>query len=140
MRVADRLRQPPATLDPDESLETARRLAARHGLAHIPVVRGSRLLGMLGENDLAAVHPSAATTLTHGEVAGRLARIPVQRVLGPEITAVGPRTPLVEAVRLMRTRRLKVLPVVRGDELVGLVTEGEMLALLEELLESATPP
>jgi CBS domain-containing protein len=89
---------------------------------------------------LAAVHPSVATTLTYGEVAGRLARIPVQRVLGPEITAVGPRTPLVEAVRLMRARRLKVLPVVRGAELVGLVTEGEMLALLEELLESATPP
>jgi CBS domain-containing protein len=34
----------------------------------------------------------------------------------------------------MRARKLGALPVVRGEELLGLVTEADLLAALEELL------
>jgi hypothetical protein len=69
-------------------------------------VRRSAVIGMLGEIDLALAHPSAATTLTVGEIAGRLAQTPIREILSEGVTAVGPRTPLTEAIRLMRARRL----------------------------------
>ncbi|HKW91149.1 MAG TPA: CBS domain-containing protein, partial [Methylomirabilota bacterium] len=85
---------------------------------------------------VAAAHPSAATTLSVAEIAGRLDRVPVQRVVAPTLTAVGPRTALPEAIRLMRARRQPALPVVRGGELLGVLAEDDLLELLADLLES----
>jgi acetoin utilization protein AcuB len=134
MRVAERMRTDVAVLRPEDSLARAEHLMRRHAVRALAVVRKSRLVGLLRHTDLATAFPSAATTLTRGEIGFRLDRLPVSRVLTREIIAVGPGTPLVEAARLMRARKLGALPVVRGEELLGLLTEADLLAALEELL------
>ena len=49
-------------------------------------------------------------------------------VMTREIVAVGPETPLADAIRLMLEHRVSGLPVVDGDgQLVGLLTEGDLL-------------
>ena len=139
MRVAERMRPEPPAVDPGESLGCASRLLARHRLGAVPVVRGHALIGLLDAADLDGAHPSVATTLAIGEIADRLDRVPVERVLRPDLAAVGRRTPLVDAIRLMRARRLAALPVVQGDRLVGLLTEDDLLALLAALLDERPP-
>ena len=139
MRVADRMRREPPALDVRASLGDAARLMAEDHLGAIPVLRQHALIGLLDAGDLARAHPSAATTLTIGEIHGRLDQIRVGRVLGPTVTAVGRRTPLVDAIRLMRARRLATLPVVQGDELVGLLTEEDLLDLLARMLDEDPP-
>jgi CBS domain-containing protein len=52
---------------------------------------------------------------------------------------VGRRTPLVDAIRLMRARRLAAVPVGQGVRLVGLLTEDDLLALLATLLDEDSP-
>lgn len=140
MRVAERMRREPVAVSPAESLEHAARLLARHRVGALPVVRRSALVGLLAAADLDRAHPSAATTLAVGEIHGRLDRIRVDRVVRPDLTAVGRRTPLVDAIRLMRNRRLAALPVARGDLLVGLLTEDDLLELLAALLDEDPPP
>lgn len=137
MRVADRLRREPLAVEPGESLGHAGRLLTRHRLGAVPVVRGTTLIGLLDPTDLARAHPSAVTTLALGEIPGRLDRVRIERVLRPDPTAVGRRTPLVDAIRLMRTRRLAVLPVAQGDRLVGVLAEDDLLGLLSTLLDEA---
>ena len=139
MRVAERMRREPPTVDPRESLGRAGQLLARHGTGALPVVRRHALIGLLDTADLDRAHPSAATTLAIGETAGRLDRVRVERVLRPGLAAVGRHTPLVDAVRLMRARRLTALPVARGNRLIGLLTEDDLLTLLAALLEEEPP-
>ena len=103
--------------------------------AEIPVVERGRLVGMLTARDVAAAHPSAATTLTVGEIHAWRDRSPVARIMGRGVSAaVGPDTPVDEVVHLMRARHLTSVPVVRGDRLVGVVTRQDVLALIEALL------
>ena len=132
--------QPDLSVAPGESLDRASRRMASVGIGEIPVADGGRLVGMLSERDVAAAHPSAATTLTVGEIRGWLDRVPVGEVMSKGVTAVGPETPVDEVVRLMRARRLTAVPVVRGDRLVGLVTRRDVLALLEALLTQEVHP
>lgn len=139
MRAADRLRRAPAALDVRASLGDAARLMASTGLGAVPVLRHRAVVGVLDATDVARAHPSAATTLTVGEIHARLDQVRIDRVLGPTLTAVGGRTPLADAIRLMRARRLAALPVVRGDELVGLLTEEDLLDLLATLLDEDAP-
>ena len=135
MRVAERMRRHIAALDARDSIARAAQLLAQEGVRAIPVVRRSALVRMIGETDVALARPSAATTLTIGEVAGRLAQIPIGQVPSAGVPAVGPRTPITEAIRLMRAWRLAALPVVRGEELLGVLTEEDLLDLLIETIE-----
>jgi acetoin utilization protein AcuB len=135
VRVAERMRREPPTVDPRESLGRASRLLSCHRVGALPVVHGHALIGLLDARDLDRAHPSAATTLAIGEIAARLDRVPVERLLRPDPAVVGPRTPLVDAVRLLRARHLTALPVVEGERLVGLLAEDDMLELLAALLD-----
>src|SRR5512144_842683 len=140
MRVAERMRAEPPGVDAGESLGRAGRLLARHRLGALPVVHRHALIGLLDAADLDRAHPSAATSLAIGEIAGRLDRVRVERVLRPDLAAVGRRTPLVDAIRLMRARHLTALPVARGDRLVGLLAEDDLLELLAQLLDEPPAP
>jgi acetoin utilization protein AcuB len=139
VRVAERMRREPPTVERGESLGHAGRLLARHRLGALPVVRRHALIGLLDAADLDRARPSAATTLAGGEITARLDRVRVERVLRPGFAAVGRRTPLVDAVRLMRTRHLTALPVVEGERLIGLLAEDDLLELLAALLEEEPP-
>lgn len=137
MRVTDCMRRDVAVLDPRDSIAQAGRLLAE-GVGAIPVVRRSALVRMLSAAEVALAQPSAATTFSLGEIKGRLAQTSIEAIPSREVTAVGPRTALTEAIRLMRVRRLGVLPVVRGEELLGVLTEEDLLDLLGEIAEMAS--
>ncbi len=139
MRAADVMRRTPRRLRPADSVARAALVLAQQGVGTLPVTRGSVLAGLLSEADLAAAWPSVATTLSVGEIAGRLDETSVESVLDARVVAVGPRTPLADALRLMRAHRLTALPVVRGDELVGLLVEEDLLNLLAWRLEDDAP-
>jgi CBS domain-containing protein len=52
--VADAMTTNPETLEPDESLETARRVMLHGGFRHLPVCEAQRLVGVLSIRDLLA--------------------------------------------------------------------------------------
>ena len=135
MRAADRMRREPIAVHAAESLGHGERVLARHRLGAVPVVRRDTLVGLLDAADVARAHPSAATSLAIREIHGRL-----DRIARPDPPAVGRRTPLADAVRLMRTRRLAALPVEQGEWLVGLLTDDDLLELLAALLDGDPPP
>ena len=140
MRVAERMRREPVAVGPGESLGLAGRLLARRRVDALPVVRRSALVGLLAAADVDRAHPSVASTLAVREIPARLDLVRIDRVIHPAVTSVGRRTPLVDAIRLMRARRLPALPVAEGDRLVGLLTEDDLLALLATFLEEPTGP
>jgi acetoin utilization protein AcuB len=138
MRVGERMRREPAVAGLRDSLGQARRRLGHHGIRDLPIVDRSTLVGVLSAADVALAQPSAATTLIVGEIHFRLSSISIERVARTDITAVGRRTPLAEAIRLMRARDLATVPVVSGHELIGVLTEEDLLELLADLLTTDT--
>ncbi|MEZ4460257.1 MAG: glutamate-cysteine ligase family protein [bacterium] len=60
---------------------------------------------------------------------------PVSQIMTRQVITIGPETSTIEAVRLMRERKISCLPVVRDGKLVGLITERDFLKICEELME-----
>lgn len=122
--VADLMTRQVVTLTEDDDLTQAEQLLARGRIRHLPVTRGRRLVGLVTHRDLlrAAHHP---------------APVPARQVMTTGLTTVTSDTPLAAATRRLLEGKLGCLPVVDGDELVGLVTEADLvrfaLGLIEEL-------
>lgn len=134
MRVAAWMVHNIVTVRPEQPLSDAEALMREHGIRHLPVVRKGRLVGILTAGDLEEARPSPATSLLIGEVQGRWHSLPVREVMRPDVITVVPATPLAQAARLMRDRHIGALPVLKDGAVVGILTEAEMLELLESLL------
>ncbi len=51
-------------------------------------------------------------------------------------TTLSPDADILEAAVIMRSRKIGGIPIVRGDVLVGIITETDLLDHLIELLEA----
>lgn len=62
--------------------------------------------------------------------------IPVREIMERDIVTVNPDTPVLDAIRLMRDKRIGCLPVIDRDRrLVGIVTEHDFMEIARPLLE-----
>jgi len=135
MRVADCSLAVPPVLLPAASVSAAGQLLALHDATHAVVVEGERLVGIVSRRAIMAAHPSSATSLTRGEIHGRLDQITVGDIMLPDPLVVSPATPLAEAVRLLRDARASVLVVSDREGVVGLITANDLLRALDQLVE-----
>jgi acetoin utilization protein AcuB len=135
MHVSEWMTQPVISIKPEDSLQEAEARMRQYRLQHLPVLCQGTLVGLLSDRDLQSALPSPATTLSIGEIRFYLARIQVAHVMTRRAIAVAPQTPLAEAARLMRARKLEALPVVEAEQVVGILTTTDLLEFLGVLLQ-----
>ena len=63
------------------------------------------------------------------------AMVAVRDIMKSDPVTVTPSTSTVEAIRVMRKAKVGCLPVVDGDKLVGMISEGDLLDVSARLLE-----
>lgn len=114
------------TVSPDEVLELVACLMDWQHVHHIPVEDADhRLVGMISHRRLLrhlAQHPSRRP-------------VAVRDVMTADVASVTPKTPSLEAIRLMKEKKITALPVVEDGLLVGIVTEHDFLRVADKLLE-----
>jgi acetoin utilization protein AcuB len=86
------------------------------------------------ENDLLNASPSEATTLSVWEISYLLSKITVERIMKRDMITADEDMPLEEAARIMADHKIGSLPVLRGGELVGIITETDVFKVFLELL------
>ena len=135
MLVGERMRRPVITVRAEMPIQDALKLMHTEHIRRVPVVdaRG-RLVGLVSEMDLLKASPSEATSLSIWEVHYLLSKITVERVMTREVITVTEQTPIEEAARIMADNEIGGLPVMRGRELVGIVTETDLFRIFLELL------
>jgi len=125
----------PVTVSPDTPVSEALDLMRREKVRRLPVLdKGSRLVGIVLEKDLLYASPSPATSLSIYEMHYLLSKLTVAEVMSREVITVDEITPLEEAARIMADNIIGGLPVMRGDQLVGIITETDLFKVFLEML------
>ncbi len=132
------------TLGPESTVEEAIRLFVEARISGAPVVDDGRLIGIITEGDLifqdadvkapgfldilGGMVPLGSTQEYRREVL-KSAGVTVGEVMTTDPTTIAPEVTLVEAATVMAEKRRKILPVVEGERLVGVITRMDILAL-----------
>ena len=125
--VRDIMSEKIVTISADDSLSTVEDIMLLGGVRHMPVVRGGQLVGVVSQRDLLR---ASLSNLTHYGVDQRrafLQAVEIRRVMSEPAVTITPGARVGEAAREMAERKIGCLPVVEGDELVGMLTETDLL-------------
>ncbi|MEA3407163.1 MAG: CBS and ACT domain-containing protein [Chloroflexota bacterium] len=137
MLVKERMSRHPITIRPDVSLHDALKLMREEGIRRLPVLdKNGKLVGIVLEKDLLYASPSPATTLSVYEMNYLISKIKVEELMTRNVIVVEEDCPLEEAARIMMDNDVGGVPVMRGDTLVGMITESDLFKTFTELLGS----
>jgi CBS domain-containing protein len=106
------------TVDPDATVFEALSLMADKGVGALVVTDAGKLCGIISERDYARKvilldRDSRETT--------------VSEIMTSKVLVVSPATSTDECMALMTDKRIRHLPVLEGDELLGLVSIGDIV-------------
>ncbi len=118
------------TVDRRASLRRARRILDQHRIRHLLVVDGKRLVGIVTDRDIRTAAPSSKSPLTTAEREEFMDELKVVEVMSRKLITASPDTSVREAARVMVSEKIGCLPVVIGNQLVGIVTESDLLEML----------
>jgi acetoin utilization protein AcuB len=125
----------PVTVTPETPIAEALARMRQKKVHRFPVVDGKgKLVGIVSHSDLLYAAPSSATSLSIWEVTYLLNQVKVGDVMTRKVITVDEDCPIEEAARLMRYHAIGSTPVVRGGELVGIITESDIFDVFLELL------
>ena len=118
------------TVRPDDLMDFAASLMDWKHIRHVPVEDNAGcLVGLVSHRSLLRI---VANGLQEGT-----STVVVKEIMKVEPVAVGPDCTTVEAMRIMRQRKVACLPVVgSGNRLVGVVTEADLLEVAGKVLET----
>jgi len=134
MLVRDRMSRNPITTRPDASVPDALKVMQGSKVRALPVLDDKgELVGVVSLVDLFRVSASPATSLSVWELDYLLEKIKVEEVMTRDVITVTEDTAVEEAGRIMADNRISGLPVMRGQELVGVITESHLFNVLLEL-------
>lgn len=139
MLVRDVMQSRLVTVGPKTTLPQAMRLAAERRIRHLPVVDEGELVGIVSDRDLKQAMASPATSLEVHELNYLLNRLAVAEIMTGTVVTIGPTAPVEDAARLMLQEKISALPVMEAGQLVGIVTETDVLALFVRAMGAGTP-
>lgn len=119
MLVVERMTTNPTVVTGDTTVKQALETIEQQQIRHLPVVDAfDNLIGILSEKDLLRANASAL----------------VESVMTGDVVTVTEYTALEEAARMMADHKISSLPVMRGEKLIGIITETDLFRIFLELL------
>jgi CBS domain-containing protein len=106
------------SISPDTTVYDAIKLMAEKNIGALPVISGGKLVGIISERDytrkIALQGKSSKETR-------------VLEILSKEIVCVAPTESVEECMRLMTENRVRHLPVVENEKLLGIISIGDLV-------------
>jgi CBS domain-containing protein len=139
MKASDIMTQPVITVTPDTPVADVAQLLLERHISAVPVVEGDRAIGIVSEGDLIRRIESGSTERTSWwlRAFGPIERmaddyvkahgLTARDVMSSPIIGVNEDTPVPEIANILESRRIKRVPVMRGDQVVGVVSRANLL-------------
>jgi CBS domain-containing protein len=126
-RVRDIMETKLVTISANERLSTVDDIMTLGRVRHIPVVQAGRLVGVVSQRDLLRASLSAFSEHRDAERRAFLSVVEIARVMSTPAIVVTPEATIEQAAAIMASKRIGCLPVLADDELVGMITETDIL-------------
>lgn len=114
--IADVITPDPVTIEATGTVRDAAELMRAGDIGDVVVLEDGRLLGIVTDRDL----------VVRVLAVGGSPEDPVRQACSGNLVTVAPDTPLEEAARMMRDHDVRRLPVTVGEDLVGIVSLGDL--------------
>jgi CBS domain-containing protein len=112
------------SIAPDEPVLAAIRKMAEHHIGALLVMAGGKLVGIVSERDYARKVVLLGRSSTETKV---------DAIMSAKVISVEPNQDAHDCMRLMTDKRIRHLPVVQGDRVVGVLSIGDLVrAVIDE--------
>ena len=107
------------SIESDASVRDALKILAENKIGSLPVMRGGKVAGIMSERDIIYCLASDGAPMLDWKV---------ERVMTAPAITVTRDVAVLGALSMMSKRRIRHLPVVEGDRLIGIVSIGDLVA------------
>lgn len=123
------------TVGPTDNLNIAVRKMHDSNIRHLPVVVEGELIGIVSDRDLRRACGVGMIEDEIAEATGAfyIGSTEVLEVMSRDVLTIAEDATMMTAVRTMADERIGCLPVMRGNHLVGLLTDTDLLRLIAEI-------
>jgi CBS domain-containing protein len=120
------------TVNLSDNLFTVRDMMIDNHFRHVPVMNGSKLVGILSKTDIMRL--SFGSVFANQESADEavLEMLTIEQVMRSSIRTINADATIKEAAEIFASEEFHALPVIEGDKLVGIVTTTDIINYLLE--------
>jgi CBS domain-containing protein len=132
LTVRDIMTRDPIILGRNDTLDLAEDIMNLRRIRHMPVVDEGSIVGIVSQRDL--FRSALVTALGFGRKTQTavIKTIKIKEIMTEHVITISPDVSVKEAARVMIDKKIGCLPVVDGENLVGLLTETDILRYFAE--------
>ncbi len=134
MIVKEVMSENPVTIGPAAKLRSVNQLMKANKVRHVPVIKNGKLLGIVTEKDIRyAMIPEKipGKKVPHG---WNLDHLKVQDIMTTDPIIISLETQVEEAARIIYGNKIGALPVIKNNNLVGIITVMDILGIFIEMM------
>ncbi len=125
--VKDYMVTHPQVLGRNDTLDLAEDIMTMGRIRHLPVLNDGELVGIISQRDM--FRSAAVTALGFAEDTQKalVKTIRIKEIMTEEVVTISADATVKQAARIMIDKKIGCLPVVEGVNLVGIITETDIL-------------
>ena len=123
MQIKNLMSEDLITVDKDQNLSDALKLFRKHNVSRLPVVNHKELVGIISERDIATKLGSSKSESMPAS------RFHISSVMVKDVITVPETMQLGEVAKIMLDNGIGSVPVMKDDEMVGIVSKADFVTL-----------
>ena len=114
-------------LNSNDSLSKAEQLFKQHNIRHIPVVSGTKVVGIISNTDLLKAAIADFSDDDKNVTATLYNMFTLEQVMTKNVIIVYSYTSIKEVAEIFANNDFRALPVISNDQLVGMITTTDII-------------
>ena len=123
MQIKNLMSEDLITVDKDQNLTDALKLLRKHNVSRLPVINNKELVGIISERDIA--NKLGSSKYEHMPAS----RLHISSVMVKDVITVPQSMQLGEVAKIMLEKGIGSVPVMDGDNMVGIVSKADFVTL-----------
>lgn len=137
MLVKDYMTKEVMALPVSATVSQARNLMENNNIRAAPITNtDGSLYGIVTQRDIYAAGLSRLSANYERTTKALETHLPLEDLIEPNVKTISPDTPLVEAAMVLKEWKIGSLPVTENNQLVGIISTSDLLAVLVSLLSN----
>ena len=115
-----------------QKVSDVRKIFAKHGFHHVPVVSGEKLIGIVSASDILGISIEGVGSDERSMDAYIDHQFSIESLMKTELKTLTTKSTIAAAADILSDGNFHAIPVVDGDVLVGLLTTTDLIRFLRD--------